>query len=399
MLRTLSAGCLVLFVWTAAALAQKPAPTATTFVTTSAGPMFAISRMLVEDRWNALLDRRIQESPAARSAGAAWKPSDPRWQKARAALGARATTIFAAYQRSNELPQHIATEIGKIGSSKDLDTVVAALKGPAGNAIIRQQAKRTYVVHAMSADGPKGPAIGSPEWNAQLKDLQKQFDDRAGTGVPADDPAHKTDVETFFASRDLSEVMRRVWDFGIDNATRQLNTALNLMVFDDQAAIEKDVAAAVGPAGKEPGTPAGTAPPFPLEQMATCKDSWLEWGTDDTRVGAYRDGFKAQFKQSDGGGYFVPISSATVMGMKVARVYSNTVGMARGFSVAVDAPFDTAKKAMEKSLGQPLKHCDTSDGMRTCDLEIAEKKTVMLMADATGREKTTLLGCFYFYEK
>ena len=35
----------------------------------------------------------------------------------------------------------------------------------------------------------------------------------------------------------------------------------------------------------------------------------------------------------------------------------------------------------------------------TCELEIAAKKTVMLMADATGKEKTTLVGCFYYYEK
>src|SRR4051812_4108669 len=115
--------------------------------------------------------------------------------------------------------------------------------------------------------------------------------------------------------------------------------------------------------------------------MATCTDSWLEWGADE------------------GSAFFVPIASVTLMGMRVTRVYSNTVGMARGFSVTVDAPFETAKRNVEKSVGSPLKHCDTSDGMRTCDLQIAEKKTVMLMADATGREKSTLVGCFYFYEK
>jgi hypothetical protein len=133
--------------------------------------------------------------------------------------------------------------------------------------------------------------------------------------------------------------------------------------------------------------------------MAVCQDSWLDWGADDTRVAAFRDGFRAQFKEAASGGYFVPTAAATLLGMKVARVYSSTIGMARGFSVAVEAPFDVAKKNVEKTIGKTMKHCDSGDGMRTCELEIAEKRTVTLMADATGKEKTTLVGCFYFYEK
>jgi hypothetical protein len=73
--------------------------------------------------------------------------------------------------------------------------------------------------------------------------------------------------------------------------------------------------------------------------------------------------------------------------------------MGVGFSVLVEASFDVAKRSIEQRLGKPLRQCETGDGMRTCALEIAEKRTVMLMADATGKEKTTLVGCFYFYEK
>lgn len=397
--RTSSLVCVGLLLWPASGLAQKtPSNAAATIVSTSARSMFVVARMLVEDTWNPLLDKRIQASPSARSLGAAWKPSDPRWQKARAALGARATRIFDAYAKSSEIADHVQAEVGRIGASKDLDAAVALLTGPAAGAIVRQQAQKTYIVHAMTAGGPnvKGPAIGSPEWSAELRDMGKRFDERAGTDVPADDGTHKAEVEKMFSSAPVSEVLRRVWDFGVDNATRQLNTALNLMVFDNQDAIEKDIAAAAGRAG---GAPAPAAAGFPLEQMATCKDSWLEWGADEARVGAYRESFLAQFRQKKGDGFFVPVTSASVMGLKVLRVYSNTIGMARGFSLLVDAPFDTAKKSVEKSLGTPLKHCETSDGMRTCDLEIAEKKTVTLMADATGKEKSTLVGCFYFYEK
>jgi len=133
--------------------------------------------------------------------------------------------------------------------------------------------------------------------------------------------------------------------------------------------------------------------------MTVCEDSWLAWGADDSRVGAFRDGFRKQFKEAGNGEYFVPLAGATLMGMGVARVYASTIGMARGFSVAVNAPFETARRNVEKTIGKTLQHCETSDGMRTCGLEIADKRTVMLMADATGRAKTTLVGCFYFYEK
>lgn len=146
-------------------------------------------------------------------------------------------------------------------------------------------------------------------------------------------------------------------------------------------------------------TPGRAQDAFSLERMAVCQDSWLDWGADDARAGAFRDGFLAQFKESDAGQFFVPVTSASLFGMKVARVFPATMGMGRGFSVLVEAPFDTAKKAVEKALGKPLTHCETGDGMRSCDLSIAEKRTATIVADASGKEKTLLVGCFYFYER
>ena len=411
-MRTLPVVCLGLLTLPVTAAAQKTAPAsaAATFASMSAKPMLAVARMLVEDTWNPLLDERIQQSPAAKSLGAAWTPGDPRWQKARGALDARMRRLFELYAQSSEIANRVKEETGRIGASADLDTAVSALKGPAGPSIVRRQAQRTYVVLTMSAGAPvrKGPEIGSPEWNAQLRDMTRRFGERAGSDVPPDDPAHKADLEKIDAARPVSDVLRRVWDAGVTTAQRQLNTGLNLMMFDDRDAIERDVAAAIA------GTaPAAGAPPkdamskdaktralsFPLESMATCKDSWMEWGADDTRAGPYRESFLAQFTQTGNQPFFVPISNVTLMGMKVTRVYAATMGMGRGFSVAVAAPFDTARRAIEKSIGKTLAQCDTSDGMRTCGLEVADKRTVMILADATGREKTTLLGCFYFYEK
>jgi hypothetical protein len=37
--------------------------------------------------------------------------------------------------------------------------------------------------------------------------------------------------------------------------------------------------------------------------------------------------------------------------------------------------------------------------MRTCELQIGEKKTILLMAEDNPKSTTTLVGCYYFYEK
>src|SRR5262245_16935067 len=303
----------------AAGEAQKTPAAAGTIVTTSAGPMFTVVRLLVEDTWSPLLDKRIQESPAASPLGAAWNPSDPRWQRARAPLGARLTKILTSYAGSPELAKHIEAEVGRIGQSHDLDAALAAIVAPAGAAIIRQQAKKTYIVHAMSAGGPasRGPAIGSPEWTTQLNDMGRRFDVRAGINVPADDGRHQAELEKFYATGAFSEVLRRIWDFGVDNATRQLNTALNLMLFDDQEAIEKDIAAAIGRESPGAGEPPPAAAAFPLEQMTTCQDSWLDWKDDPVSTARHRDSFRARFRQDENEAFFVPISSATMMGLPV----------------------------------------------------------------------------------
>lgn len=53
---------------------------------------------------------------------------------------------------------------------------------------------------------------------------------------------------------------------------------------------------------------------------------------------------------------------------------------------------------MEKSLGKKF-HCEAGDGMQSCELPVAEKRTFMLMAEESAREKQTLVGCYYYYER
>jgi hypothetical protein len=397
--RNLFLVCLALFLHPAAGAAQKTtvAAAATAIATTSSVAMLAVAQAVVEDTWMPILDERIQQSPAASPLGAAWTPSDLRWQKARQALGRRMTAVMDRYARSNEVAGHIAAEVGRIGTGSDLDAAVAALSGPAGAALVRQEAKKEFIVNRMTAR-PGGPKVGTPEWNQQFVDLGRRFDARVGARLPPDDGSHKADLEKL-ATGPVASTLSRIWMFVVSNAQRQMTTALNLMVFDDQKAIDTDVETAIGATTPAARGGAAAGDTFSLEKMAVCQDSWLDWGADDTRVGAFRDGFRKQFKESAGGDYFVPITRVTLMGMGVARVYASTIGMARGFSVAVNAPFESARKSVEQAIGKALRHCETGDGMRTCSLEIAEKRTVMLMAGTTGTDKTTLVGCFYFYEK
>ena len=224
---------------------QRPAASpATVIETTSVGAMTVVVRVMTEEKWNPFLDERVQRSPAASGLGAAWKPSDPRWQNARAALGVRMTRLIESYTLGPQISEHIQTSAGRLAPGPDRDAMLAALTGPAGAALVRQQAQSTFVVLSLSSN-PKGPAIGSPEWNKQLSDMAKRFAERVGPALPPDDGTHRAEMEKLFLGP-AREPLRAVWDFVISNATRQLDTGMNLMLFDNQAMIERDIAKAVG---------------------------------------------------------------------------------------------------------------------------------------------------------
>jgi hypothetical protein len=379
------------------AAAQTPTAVVATVDKTSAASMGAVARLVTEETWNPILDRRIQQSPAASGLGAAWTPSDPRWQKARRTLGARMTKIMDAHATSGQIRKHIQDEVGRIGASPDLNAIAAALNGPAGAALVRQQAKTNYIVTMMSAGGPNSAAIGSPEWNRQLRDFGKQFEDRIGASMPTDDGTHAAELQKL-AAGSVGATMNRLWTYVVSNATRQMKTAINLMLFDEQDAIERDVASAIGASGGAANAKM-PAPVFSLERMATCQDSWFEWKQDPARMNAYIDSFQSGYRQGDREAFLIPVSRATVAGLPVTQVYPGTIGAGVGFSVLVEGTFDKTKAAIEAALGKRLGKCETSDGTRTCQLEIADKKTVLMLADATGKAKTTLVGCFYVYEK
>jgi len=136
-----------------------------------------------------------------------------------------------------------------------------------------------------------------------------------------------------------------------------------------------------------------------FDQLATCKVSWLEAKDDPTRLQSLSDALDSDFTKTKGEPFFVPKKKMTVLGLPLLRLFPENVGMALGFSVMVSADFDTAKKALEKAAGVSLTDCQTGEGVRTCGHQLAEKKTLMMMAPASGTPKETLLGCYYYYEK
>jgi hypothetical protein len=146
--------------------------------------------------------------------------------------------------------------------------------------------------------------------------------------------------------------------------------------------------------------PAAAADDARIENLALCRDSWLDWkNAEPAKLDSFVAYFRTVFEPHGNDAYVVPKSAMTIAGLKVTEVFPQSVGMGLGFSVLVDATFDAARHAVEQQLGKPLGECETGDGMRACGLQIAEQRTVTLMSSDTPGDKRALVGCYYFYEK
>jgi hypothetical protein len=147
-------------------------------------------------------------------------------------------------------------------------------------------------------------------------------------------------------------------------------------------------------------TPAWAADDVVLQRLAVCQDSWLDWqknGPAQLQTLGHHIG--AGFTHRDNDPFAVPKVPTSMLGYPVSQVFPQSIGMAVGFSVTVDTPFDKARAAVEKAVGKKLAHCEASDDMKTCDLELAPQRTVTIMAEDSPKATQTLVGCYYFYEK
>jgi hypothetical protein len=146
--------------------------------------------------------------------------------------------------------------------------------------------------------------------------------------------------------------------------------------------------------------PAWAADDPRVENLALCRESWLDWKqTDPAKLESFGAFVRSAFRQNGNEAFLTPKSAMALAGLKIIQVYPESVGMGVGFSVLVDARFDVAKQALEQKLGKPLGQCETGEGMQTCGLPIAEQRTVVLMSGDPPNDKTTLIGCYYLYEK
>ena len=135
-----------------------------------------------------------------------------------------------------------------------------------------------------------------------------------------------------------------------------------------------------------------------IERLVSCQDSWLDWKDDDARTAKFAENLLVDYVPNQDEGYLAPKDTRTLFGLPVARVYPDSIGMAVGFSVVVDAGLDATRRAMEKALGKPFKCDDKSDEMQGCQFARGPKKTVTLMSDEANT-RSTLVGCYYFYAK
>ena len=136
-----------------------------------------------------------------------------------------------------------------------------------------------------------------------------------------------------------------------------------------------------------------------LTRLTTCQESWIDWSkSDPARLQKMGEYFRGRFSHHDNDPFSVPKAETSVLGLRIVQAFPDSVGMGVGFSLLVDAPLDTARKRMEAVLRKKVEHCEASDGMHSCDLPIAEKRTVVLMSVDTEKNKT-LIGCYYYYEK
>lgn len=146
--------------------------------------------------------------------------------------------------------------------------------------------------------------------------------------------------------------------------------------------------------------PAWAAGDADVTRMALCQDSWIDWQkSDPAKLKTFGEYFRSHYSHKDNDPFAVPNTPTAMIGLHVAQVFPESVGMGVGFSVAVDAPFDQTRKAVENALGKKFTHCEKGDSMTMCELAIAEKRTVTLMAEDSPKAKQTLIGCYYYYER
>jgi hypothetical protein len=146
------------------------------------------------------------------------------------------------YEHSGEVQGALQGEMSEL-SKADADAFAAALNGPTGSSMLRQDALILFLSRVM-ADDPDAPKPGDPRWHKRTGELKRLFDDRAGEAMPAASDLPDGEAKAYFES-DAHRVSMRLWDSVVGKATVQLEGAIQLMIFDDREAIWREIEAAI----------------------------------------------------------------------------------------------------------------------------------------------------------
>lgn len=109
-----------------------------------------------------------------------------------------------------------------------------------------------------------------------------------------------------------------------------------------------------------------------VENLALCRDSWLDWkNTDPAKLDSFGAFFRSAFTHNGNDAFLVPKSAMAIDGLKVTQVFPESVGMGLGFSVLVDATFDVAKQVARTEARQAA--APVRDRRRHADLRAADR--------------------------
>ena len=210
-----------------------------------AQPILAVAYMISEERLRAEIDDRVKKAPAGSSLGNQWSEAHPAWEKARGSLAVRLIRIVESYQSEGELTRQFDDAYSRLVSASQADALAAALNGPAGGEIMREEAMLEFISLVM-ADDPNGPKVGDRAWTDKTRALRKTFDDGVGSVLPRD-AAREADATKFFATP-TGELFRRFFGSVVNKAATQIVGAARVVFFDQRDAINGEIESAIAAA-------------------------------------------------------------------------------------------------------------------------------------------------------
>jgi len=201
--------------------------------------MMAVTRLLVAEHLSDRLDEVVSRTPAVSALGPKWPVSPEISAKARGVIQSRITRIVDAYAKTDELKQAFRSNLDRLFPGDESAALVPVLTGPSGPGLIQYDALGSFIVEAV----PIGSTvkIPSPEWSQRVRSLQTKFTAGIGPEVPKVDGGKQPDVVAFTQTKP-GQMLHQLWMSVISKGAVQIEGAVNLMLFDDRAAINRDIA-------------------------------------------------------------------------------------------------------------------------------------------------------------